>query len=427
MRKKTTIILTNSIYTDLLNGTEPNIDRIRYINTVKQWIHRIDFNIVVLDNKGDSFPELDEYKGCRDRFEVLTFTQSELVEAAYLNHKDAKSENELFSIHWAYYNSNIIRYSRFVIKISIPYFIDGFEEYLSQHDLDTLDALVQHDENKHDIVGCHINRFHIVFNKYAIIREYIYSFDIGYVYKCRTRELFKNVLVCKKFDAEYRTEGKNNHVAIILTATAVVQDKEFLAQTDKQARIDTYLKSVKQWLEKTTFNIVLLDNNGYSFPELDEYKTQYADRFEVLSFLESEQLESLHLINDKHKGTSEIFAVDWSFYNSRLVSKSRFVIKVTGRYFIEEFQDYLSQYDLEQYDALCQNETIRCEIIGVHIDKFHMIFNKWPIDANFMYCGSTELVYQYRTQNLCQRVLQCKPFIIEPTPRGGFDEIVYHL
>jgi hypothetical protein len=218
-----------------------------------------------------------------------------------------------------------------------------------------------------------------------------------------------------------------SNITIILTTTAVVQEKSFLAQTDKQQRVDTYVKSTKQWLEKTTFNVVIVDNNGYSFPELEEYKSEYADRFEILYFVETDVLGAEHLKGDLHKGTSEIFAIEWAYYNSSIIPKSRFVIKITGRYFIPGFQEYLNQYDIENYDALRQNDTLRCEIVGAHIEKYHIIFNRWPVTEDFCYCGSTEFIYQYRIDKLCANKIHCKSFEIEPTPRGGYDETVFQL
>ena len=63
---------------------------------------------------------------------------------------------------------------------------------------------------------------------------------------------------------------------IILTSTVNVNiKKSWLFQINKNDRLDTYLKSVKQWLENTKFNIILVENSGYNFNELDEYLKQF--------------------------------------------------------------------------------------------------------------------------------------------------------
>jgi hypothetical protein len=215
-----------------------------------------------------------------------------------------------------------------------------------------------------------------------------------------------------------------NNISIILTATVNVQNKSFLFQTDKQERIDTYLKSIKQWLEKTSFNIVLVENNGYTFPELEEYKSNYSDRFEVLTFLESEEVEAEYLKDNASKGLSEIFAINYAYYNSKFVKTSTFIIKVTCRFFIPEFEEYLSEYDLNTYDALSQNNIKQCQVVGSHIDNFHKIFNIYPFCRDIIWIiGHVEDVFRYRIHTFFKKVLICKPFTIEPTQCGGCDII----
>ena len=64
-----------------------------------------------------------------------------------------------------------------------------------------------------------------------------------------------------------------SEILLILTTTVNVNwKKQYIFQGDKQARIDTYIKSIKQWLEKTKIRICVVENSGYTFPELDEYK-----------------------------------------------------------------------------------------------------------------------------------------------------------
>ena len=51
---------------------------------------------------------------------------------------------------------------------------------------------------------------------------------------------------------------------IILTSTINVNPhKSWVFQRDATHRIETYLKSILQWLTKTNFNIVLVENSGY--------------------------------------------------------------------------------------------------------------------------------------------------------------------
>ena len=73
--------------------------------------------------------------------------------------------------------------------------------------------------------------------------------------------------------------------ALILTCCVYINsNKAVLAQTNYQERIDTYLKSIHNWLEKTNLPIVVVENSGYTFPEIN--RNLYKNRLEIISFQE---------------------------------------------------------------------------------------------------------------------------------------------
>jgi len=214
-----------------------------------------------------------------------------------------------------------------------------------------------------------------------------------------------------------------DNTIIFLTSTVNVNKKKsFIYQIDKNERLDTYLKSVLQWLQKTNFKIVLIENSGYKFDELNNEKELYKDRFEVITFNEYDY--SKNLINNSSKGASEIFAINYAFKNSKLIKKYdiNFIIKITARYFIYELEDYLYSYDLNKYDCLTQNNRNRCEMVGSHINNFNDIFNPILLDENNNYDGHIENIWKYRTMKY-DKVLECKQFKIKPTQRGGLNKI----
>ena len=212
------------------------------------------------------------------------------------------------------------------------------------------------------------------------------------------------------------------NVSIILTATVHIQNKSCLFQLNKQERINIYEKSIKQWLEKTNFNIIVVENSGHRFSNLNNFLEKYKDRFEIISFNEKNIKEAEYLKNNNSKGASEIFAINYAYNNSKIINKSLFIIKITCRYFIPELENYLSNYDINNFNALTQNNINRCEIVGSHINNFHIIFNKYLINENGKYEGHVENIYKYRINNLFKNVIRCKQFSIEPTQRGGKNE-----
>ena len=76
------------------------------------------------------------------------------------------------------------------------------------------------------------------------------------------------------------------NTTIILTSTVNVQNVRCSSQLNSNDRLCVYLKSIKRWLTETKFTIVLVENSGYIFPELNDEKEIFKDRFEVITFKE---------------------------------------------------------------------------------------------------------------------------------------------
>ena len=202
---------------------------------------------------------------------------------------------------------------------------------------------------------------------------------------------------------------------IILTSTVNVQNVTYLFQTEANDRIRCYLKSIKNWLYETNLNIVLVENSGYQFNELNKEKEIFKSRFEFISFNEKELQIAKYLQTQQFgKGRHEIFAIHYAYSVSELIKTTNFIIKITCRYYIPEFESFLSCYNLDNFDGLTQNDENRCEIVGSHINNFTEIF------SNEIYDEHVESVFR-RRMSYFQNVIKCKIFKIEPTQRGGFN------
>ena len=203
-------------------------------------------------------------------------------------------------------------------------------------------------------------------------------------------------------------------------------------QTYPQERLNIYLKTIKQWLE-TGFNIIVVENSGYSYEELNNEKDKYKNRFEVIYYKQDELNESNNLKYIDSKGINELYSIIYAYDHSKLIHSSNFIIKITGRYFIKELEEYLLLFDLNNYECLTQNNTGRCEMIGAHYSKFSNVFaNMYSSDIyTFDICSNIhyfetymEKVWEKRTSKLIS--LNCKEFNIEKTLRGNneyFDTI----
>jgi hypothetical protein len=206
---------------------------------------------------------------------------------------------------------------------------------------------------------------------------------------------------------------------ILLTTTVFVQDKLYIFQHNPQERINIYLTSINKWLNNTDFNILVVDNSGYTFPEFEEN-----ERFQIISFKENELPEARYLLDNKSKGASELFAINYAFNNCKFKEKSKYVIKITGRYFISNFKEYLE--NINNSDVICQNGMDRCELVGCKKNHFNKLFNISLQQNDGSYCNHIEFLYNERI-NTFDKIFICKRLQIEPTQQGGINQICDYL
>jgi hypothetical protein len=215
---------------------------------------------------------------------------------------------------------------------------------------------------------------------------------------------------------------------LLLTTTVNVQDKLALREIDPLERIATYTKSLSQWLEKTNFRIVVIENTGHSFPEWQEWKVKYEDRLEVIFFRENDVEDAEYLKGNNSKGASEIFAINYARLHSKWIGKMDFLIKITGRFFIPGLESYLESIDLDQYDILKQNNIQCCQLMGVRLSHFLTLFQVHLLDKNGNYNADVEKIYVERMHDFHEeRRLICPVFPIEPTLEGGGPNVFVQL
>lgn len=202
---------------------------------------------------------------------------------------------------------------------------------------------------------------------------------------------------------------------IILTTTVYVQNKIFLYQTNPSERLTCYLKSINNWLKFTNFKILVVENSGYTFPDIEQN-----DRLQIISYNENTLPESQHLIGNTSKGASELFAINYGFHNCKFKETSNFIIKITGRYFIPGFREYLDTLDLDSFDVICQSSSIRCEFLGCKSHHFNQLFDKNCVIHHI------EFLYSQRI-NQFDKIIKCKPLQIEQTQKGGENDCYDYL
>jgi hypothetical protein len=234
-----------------------------------------------------------------------------------------------------------------------------------------------------------------------------------------------------------------SNVLVILTCTVYINpNKHYLYQTNSNDRLECYLKSIKQWLEKTNLKICVVENSGYTFPELSEYVTNYNDRFEIITFNEFTLPNELqHLVYNTSKGASEMYSIIYAFNNTKFKKNINFIVKITGRYFIPVFQQFLTDIDIvnrSKHIGILDNKNMiiglrqfdnnRCEIIGIHSIFFKTMFLLNLSDDNGVFYPHVETIYHNRYNLLNpDNIINCPRFEIEETQMGGNKAIVTDL
>lgn len=119
----------------------------------------------------------------------------------------------------------------------------------------------------------------------------------------------------------------------------------------------------------------------------------------------------------KSKGQWEVFAIQYAYQNSKILQESEFIIKITGRYYIPNFEKYLIEKNIINYDCLRQNNKNCCEVLDCKQRLFSEIFNI------FIEEGHIETVWRKRIDKYINNVLECDRLQIEPTQQGGLNTI----
>ena len=117
-----------------------------------------------------------------------------------------------------------------------------------------------------------------------------------------------------------------NKFCILLTCCV---SPEYCNEREIVKRKKLYLKVIKKWLKSTEFDIYCVDSSGYKFPEIEN------KRFHSYSFLYKNKDPHVGKSNGECKSILEAYK-----YFKRDLKKYKFIIKITGRYFLEDLEKW---------------------------------------------------------------------------------------
>jgi hypothetical protein len=150
----------------------------------------------------------------------------------------------------------------------------------------------------------------------------------------------------------YRKRGDDVNVSkpwCILLTTCVKRTGATPEKT--QEMISLYTRSIDMWLEKTNLPIVVVDSSDYKF---EEYRDT---RLKVCHFIAKESSSS-----SNSESESILYAM-----NSINIREYKYIMKITGRYYIDEFEIIINR--LGESDLYVQHLN-RSDIEWQHSEVF---------------------------------------------------------
>ena len=176
-----------------------------------------------------------------------------------------------------------------------------------------------------------------------------------------------------------------------------------------------YLNAITKWTKSYDYDFGIIENSGYDFPELkDKNSDYYSPKVKIISFDYnnlSPQLKKI-LLETTSKGIHELISINY-FLNNYNISKYSHIIKITGRYFIPNFDKLVIDNIKGNHLAITQNKPDRCEIVGCSTHIANYIFSL-SIDFDHIEYEFLKRIYVIPKKN----ILKLPILPIKHTKRG---------
>jgi len=116
---------------------------------------------------------------------------------------------------------------------------------------------------------------------------------------------------------------------IILLTTAVNNVNNTMKYADYRKELYNY--QILQWLKRTNYTIVVVESSGYDFPDIVN------ERLHKVIFKFDKELAS----SSQYEAQSILYALN-SIKNTDFYDNCTHILKVTGRYFLENLEQHLN-------------------------------------------------------------------------------------
>ena len=178
---------------------------------------------------------------------------------------------------------------------------------------------------------------------------------IFYILNLKKNNIYKNYV--KKFNSDNIIQpiNKNNWVVLLTTCVYPQLKKIDGIEYNEQEindRKKLYIKQINRWLNETNLQIVVVDSSGYKFTEIKN------KRLTVIDFNIDEKLSS----SSQYEAVSIIYALN-KMEEMNILNNCTHILKVTGRYFLENIEDILNntEQNLDLYLQIHRNDDIKIQ------------------------------------------------------------------
>jgi hypothetical protein len=199
----------------------------------------------------------------------------------------------------------------------------------------------------------------------------------------------------------------NNWIILLTTAVSNVNNSIH----DTEYRKELYNSNILKWLNNTNYIIVVVESSGYDFPDIvNERLYKISLNFETIYSSSQYEAQSIIYALSKIKNTE--------FYNN-----CTHILKVTGRYFLENIEDHLNSHlqFQELYLQKHRNDSIKwqhTEYFGIKKELFLLFIE--PIK----YIGLIEhRLYDFSIDKSCSYI----GYFPNNVRRGGDNLLIENL
>tara|TARA_A100001234_G_C12631452_1_gene388381 strand:- start:69 stop:824 length:756 start_codon:yes stop_codon:yes gene_type:complete len=163
-------------------------------------------------------------------------------------------------------------------------------------------------------------------------------------------------------------KSSNKNFCLILGCTINPNRIQNLARRDKIIRLEDYKISLKKWFNNNYVQkLVIVENSGHDLTELIKISKDFKNSKKI-EFLSNNLNNAFS--PELGKGFGESIILKEAIKNSLLLKESEAFVHVSGRYYIENFNDFINEFTSSQSDIFLNiSDNLRYSAANIYAGK----------------------------------------------------------